>query len=230
MRARGIETHVVAPDERPLARVLGPELGDFIRATHEKHGVVFHLGQTPTRIDARGVTLSGGDVIDAELVIAGTGVRPDVALAEAAGLATDRGVLVDEYLRTSDPTVFAAGDIARWPDAHTGERLRVEHWTVAERQGQIAARNMLGAAERCEIVPFFWSQHYDVTISYVGHAETWDTIHVDGDPSARDSTVTFKRGSTTLAVATIGRDRASLQAEVEMERRPSARPSTSTAS
>jgi NADPH-dependent 2,4-dienoyl-CoA reductase/sulfur reductase-like enzyme len=200
-----------------MEKVLGAQLGDFVRTLHEEHGVVFHLGETASAIDGRRVQLTGGGVLEADLVVVGIGVRPRTDLAERAGLGLDRGVLVNEYLETSAPGVFAAGDIARWPDPHTGERIRVEHWVVAERQGQTAALNLLGQREKFTAVPFFWSQHYDVPINYVGHAEKWDELSIEGDVAAKDCLVRFERGGRTLAVASIYRDVANLQAEVAME-------------
>jgi apoptosis-inducing factor 3 len=218
LRARDIEVHVVAPEKRPMERVLGPQMGDFVRSLHAEHGVVFHLEDMASAIDGKQVKLKSGGTLDADLVIAGIGVRPRTELAEKAGLVLDRGVNVDAHLETSAPGIFAAGDIARWPDPHSGENIRVEHWVVAERQGQTAALNMLGHRQKFTAVPFFWSQHYDVPINYVGHAESWDELAIDGDIAAKDCLLRFKRNGRVLAVASINRDVKSLEAELTMER------------
>ena len=217
LRARKMEVHVVAPDARPLERVLGPELGDMVRKIHEEQGVVFHLGRKPSGVSGGRVRLDDGQSLPADLLVAGVGVRPNLELAEGAGLAIDRGLQVNEWLETSAPGIFAAGDIARWPDPHTGERIRVEHWVVAERQGQAAARAILGQRERFDAVPFFWSAHYSVAINYNGHAERWDRIEIDGDVAAHDCTVRYRRGDKVLAVVTVGRDQESLRAEHTLE-------------
>jgi NADPH-dependent 2,4-dienoyl-CoA reductase/sulfur reductase-like enzyme len=218
LRARKVEVHVVAPEKRPLERVFGPQMGDFVRKLHEENGVVFHLEDTSEAITAKQVKLKSGAMLDADFVVVGVGVRPRIALAEKAGLAIDRGVSVDALLQTSAPNIFAAGDIARWPDPHSGETIRVEHWVVAERQGQAAALNMMGMDQRYSAVPFFWSQHYDVPINYVGHAEKWDDIAIEGDIAGKDCVLRYRRNGKTLAVASIFRDRESLEAEIAMER------------
>ena len=220
LRARGIAVDVVAPGSVPLERVMGQEVGRFVQALHVAQGAVFHLGQTVTAVDGRTVRLSGGTTLDADFVVMGVGVQPATALAEQAGLELDRGIVVNEYLETSVPGIFAAGDVARWPGGPGRERIRVEHWVVAERQGQVAARNILGYRERFADVPFFWSQHYDVTIRYVGHAERWDAVSIDGSLGGRDARVRFLDRGKTVAVATVSRDRESLQAELDFEHGP----------
>jgi NADPH-dependent 2,4-dienoyl-CoA reductase/sulfur reductase-like enzyme/nitrite reductase/ring-hydroxylating ferredoxin subunit len=213
LRKRDVAVDVVAPEELPLARVVGDHLGRFIRTLHESHGVTFHLGRKPQRIETDAVVLDDDTRLAAELVVMGVGVRPRLQLAEQAGLALDRGIAVNERLETSVPGIYAAGDIARWPDARSGNRIRVEHWVVAQRQGQTAARNILGARERYAQVPFFWSAHYDVTINYVGHAEKWDEVQVDGDAAKQDVAVRFIRDGKADALATIFRDGESLRFE-----------------
>ena len=213
LRARNLEVHVVAPDKRPMERILGPDMGNFIRTLHEEHGVIFHLEDKVAAINEKSVRLEKGGMIDADLVVVGIGVRPRLGLAEKADLKLDRGIVVDQYLGTSVPGIYAAGDIARWPDPHSGENIRVEHWVVAERQGQAAALNMLGHALPFNAVPFFWSQHYDVPINYVGHAESWDEILTEGDVMSKDCVLRFKRNGQVSAVVSIFHDIESLEAE-----------------
>jgi apoptosis-inducing factor 3 len=217
-RRPNLEIHVVAPDRLPLERVMGRELGEFIKSLHEEHGVEFHLGQTAKAITSENVTLGDGKTVAADLVVIGVGVRPRVQLAQEAGLRVDNGVVVNEYLETSGPQIYAAGDIARWPDPYFGAPIRVEHWVVAERQGQTAARNVLGARERYDRVSFFWSAHYDVSINYVGHTERIDRTEVKGVAKERDVAVRYLEGGRLRALATIFRDTESLEAEVAMER------------
>jgi NADPH-dependent 2,4-dienoyl-CoA reductase/sulfur reductase-like enzyme/nitrite reductase/ring-hydroxylating ferredoxin subunit len=217
LRTRGVEVHVVAPGKVPLERVLGEEVGAFVRKLHEDKGVVFHLGGKPGAVSASELTLENGERLAADLVVMGVGVRPSVQLAAQAGVAVDDGIICDEYLATSVPGIWAAGDCASWPD-QTGERIRVEHWVVAERMGQTVARNLLGRRRKFQDAPFFWSQHYDLGILYVGHARSWDRADLVGSLEGRDATISYRREGRILAVATIGRDAVSLRAELALER------------
>jgi len=201
-----------------MQRVLGAELGRFVREVHEQHGMHFHLGQTVTSIAEHSVTLKNGTKLEADLVVVGIGVRPNLELAEQAGLRIDRGVLVDEQLKTSASNIWAAGDIARWPDRYSGTSIRVEHWVVAEQQGQAAARNMLGQNQPYAAAPFFWSAHYDVAINYVGAAQEWDEAKVVGSIKDRNCLVGYRKKGKTLAVASVNRDTDSLRIQVAMER------------
>src|SRR5437868_7665231 len=186
LRERKLEVAVVGRDSVPLAKVLGTEMGNLVRETHEAHGVNFHFGRTPAAIGDRYVQLDDGTKLDCDLVVVGIGVRPNTHLAEQAGIATDNSVLVNQFLETNVPGIFAAGDIARWPDPRAG-RIRVEHWVLAERQGQTAARNILGAREPFTVPPFFWSNHFDLHIRCVGYGSGDDRARVSGDLKNKDA-------------------------------------------
>jgi len=218
LRTRNLEVHVVAPEEIPMQRVLGAELGRFIRDVHEQQGVRFQLGQSVSSIAEHSVTLKNGTTLDADLVVVGIGVRPNLELAEQAGLRIDRGVSVNENLQTSAPNIWAAGDIARWPDRYSGTSIRVEHWVVAEQQGQAAARNMLGVNQPYTAAPFFWSAHYDVAINYVGAAQEWDEAKLVGSIQDRKCLVAYRKKGKTLAVASVNRDADSLRIQTAMDR------------
>jgi NADPH-dependent 2,4-dienoyl-CoA reductase/sulfur reductase-like enzyme len=212
LRQRGLEVAVIGPEMIPLARAVGETLGRFVLRLHQEHGVVFHLGRTVTEIRANEVALDDGTTVPADLVVIGIGVIPRVDLAEEAGLEVDAGILVDDRLRTSDPNIWAAGDVARYPDPRAG-RVRIEHWVLAERQGQTVARNMLGLDLAFDDPPFFWSQHYDVPINMTGHAQDFDEEIVVGSASDRDVLVGYRKAGTIQAVASIYRDLDSLRAE-----------------
>lgn len=211
LRARGLEVHVVSQDKEPLEKTLGFELGGFIRNLHQQHGVQFHMDTSLARIGSHEVVLNNGNELAADLVIIGVGVRPRVSLAEAAGIAINNGILVNEYLETNVPGVFAAGDTARWHDPVSGQTQRIEHWVLAERHGQVVAENMLGVHTAFQDVPFFWSAHYDISIRYVGHAQSWDTLEIEGNMAAYDCLIRYQKKGKTVAVAAIGRDKQALE-------------------
>ena len=216
--ARGIHVEVCAPEDVPFGRILGPEVGAFIKGLHEAKGVKFHLGAKTKSIEGRIVTLSDDTTVEGDLIVIGVGVTPRLALAEAAGLTIDNGIVVDEMLKTSTDGIWAAGDVAHYPDPRVGSRVRIEHWVVAERQGQAAARSMLGVGKPYNDVPFFWSAHYDVTLAMTGHAPGWDNAKVYGSLADRDAAIAYSKAGKVLAVATINRDQLALRVEAAMER------------
>jgi NADPH-dependent 2,4-dienoyl-CoA reductase/sulfur reductase-like enzyme/nitrite reductase/ring-hydroxylating ferredoxin subunit len=218
LRKRGIDVHVIAPEKLPFERILGPQVGLFLQALHERNGVRFHLG-TSVRSFAKGaVILADGQAIRADIVLVGIGVRPRTSLAASAGIEAPAGIAVDAFLQTSVPEIYAAGDIVAYPDPLTGEPTRIEHWVVAERQGQAVAANMLGLRKRYQAVPFFWTQQYDVSLRYVGRAAKWDEVVIDGDVNSRDFIARYYDEGVHRASAAVGRDREMLEEERRFER------------
>jgi len=188
-RIRGAEVVLLGHGSVPLERVLGREVGGFFGRLHESHGVALRLGPGVVAIEgeqnATGVRLEDGTLVEAEVVVLGTGARPELALAEAAGLdvggsGAARGVLADERLATSDPDVFVAGDIANAMHPILGDRVRVEHWGNALNQGLVAGANAAGAERDFDLLPYFFSDQYDVGMEYSGWPGAVDEVVVRG--------------------------------------------------
>jgi NADPH-dependent 2,4-dienoyl-CoA reductase/sulfur reductase-like enzyme/nitrite reductase/ring-hydroxylating ferredoxin subunit len=208
LRERGVAVTVIGTEEHPLEKILGAEVGSFIRRTHESHGVRFRLGRRPVEVRSNAVVLDDGTTEECDVVIAGIGVVQNLELAQRAGLTIDRRIVVDEYLQTSDPNIFAAGDIA----------TRSEHWVHAGRMGQAAARNAMGLREPFAHVPFFWSQHYDLVFAYVGFAARADDVQLFGSLDDTNAAAVYREDGRVTAVVTLFRDDVSLAVEVAMER------------
>ena len=217
LRKREVEVHVIARDAVPFARVFGEEVGRFLRARHEQGGVHFHADSAAASFDGTAISLDNGERIDADFVLVGIGVKPRIELAAAAGIAIDKGVLVDALLETSAPGIFAAGDIAAYADPITGARTRIEHWATAERQGQAAAANMLGLMQLYDAVPFFWTEQYGLQLRYVGHAAAWDEVSIDGDVAGGEFVARYYQDGRHRASAGLGRDLEMLGDERQLE-------------
>ncbi|RJG08868.1 pyridine nucleotide-disulfide oxidoreductase [Pseudomonas cavernicola] len=215
LRARGLRVHVVAPEDVPMERALGREVGGFITGLHQEQGVVFHLRSVAKGFDGKVLILGDGTRVAADLLIVGAGVAPRMELAAAAGLAVQDGILVDPNLQTSVAGHFAAGDVARY--RYGADLVRVEHWVHAQRQGQAAAANMLGAGQVFTDVPYFWTHHYGLDLRYTGYAGGWDEVRIDGTLSKQDFTARFFRAGILVAAASVGRDLENLSIEATLQ-------------
>ena len=205
-RAAGVEVTVVESAELPLLRVLGSEVAQVFADLHVAHGVDFRFNASLAQITvadgrATGVTLGDGSQIPADAVLVGVGAAPNTQLAEAAGLAVDNGVLVDAGLRTEDPNVFAAGDLANAEHPLLGRRIRVEHWANALKQPATAAAAMLGREAAYAELPYFFTDQYDLGMEYVGHVEpdAYDQVVFRGDVPGREFIAFWLKDSRVLA-------------------------------
>lgn len=217
LRQRGVEVDIVSVGEIPLQHVFGTDVGRQLQALHEQNAVRFHMSSVVGSFDGEAVELKDGERIPADFVLVAIGVKPRTALAEQAGAAVENGIVVDSFLETSVPGIYAAGDIAAYPDPVSGKRARIEHWVVAERQGQVAAINMLGGRTPFDSAPFFWTEQYGVPLRYVGRASGWDAVMVEGTVESRTLSARYFSDGTHCATATIGSDRENLEDELKLE-------------
>ena len=208
LRMLGVEVTAIDPGPAPLARVLGPEVGGVIAELHRSHGVQLVLADGVERLEGADriecVVTKSGRQLQCDFVVAGIGIDPEVDLLEAAGARVSNGVEVDEYCRTTLPDVYAAGDIAYHAHPLFG-RIRVEHYNNAEKQARSAAASLLGRGVPYDYVHSFWSDQFDQTLEYVGLADQWDSISIEGSLRDRDFIVRYFRGGKLLAAAAMGR-------------------------
>lgn len=215
LRSRGLEVHVIAPEALPLARIVGDALARDLLQRHRDQGVQFHLEAGARSFDGKTLTLADGSTIAADAVLVGVGVKPRTALAQAAGLSVDNGILVDPCLRTSVDGIYAAGDVASYP--HAGGRARIEHWVHAERMGQCVADNLMGDARAFTDPPFFWTHHYGTDLRYLGHGRGWTSVELDGSPTDNDCLARYYKDGALVAAAAIGRDRELLALQPQLQ-------------
>ncbi len=210
-RTLGCEVTMIEIAPVPLGRVLGEDLGRAFADLHRDHGVDLRLGEGVERFEGAGrveaVVGSSGTRYPADLVVVGVGIAPNTELAEGAGIDCDDGIVVDEQCRTSAPRVFAAGDVARWPDTFSGRRIRVEHYQNAQNQGAHAGRAMLGSEEPYRDLPWFWSDQYDLNLQMLGHPDDDAERIVRGSIPDRDATVFWLRGPRMVAAVALNRPR-----------------------
>lgn len=224
-RTLGTSVTVVAPEEIPFEHVLGDRIGRAIQALHENHDVAFQLGRTVDRFEGDGavrrVVLDDGTTLDADLVVVGVGVRPATDFVQGVERVGDGAIVVDEYLQAGDG-LYAAGDIALFPDWRTGAPVRIEHWRLAAQHGRLAGRNMAGDRRTYRDVPFFWTRHFGTSFQYMGHAATWDEVIYDGDPADLSFIAYFVEDDAVRAVAGAGRGRemAAIQHLMRQRRMP----------
>jgi apoptosis-inducing factor 3 len=208
LRERGMRVTVVMPERIPFERQFGPEIGTMFRALHEANGVEFRSGCQVERFDGpdqvASVTISTGERLPADLVVLGVGVRPATAFVDGVRKAEDGGIMVDETMRAAEG-LYVAGDSACFPFG--GEHLRIEHWRVAQQHGRTAAQNIAGQSRRYTGVPFFWTYHFGKRFGYLGHAEHWDRLHVDGDLDQHRFVALQSRGDTVGGVIACQRER-----------------------
>ena len=205
---RNLAVTVIAPESVPFEQTLGKELGTLVQHVHEQNGITFQLGRTPERFEGtekvEAVRLDNGERIEADVVLVGIGVMPTLPPLQGLTTQPDGSVKVDASFRATE-TVFAAGDIATFPDVRTGEDMRIEHWRTAEQQGRIAAHNMAGKKAMYDSVPFFWTAQGKLNIKYVGYAREWDEVIIHGDIAAQDCLVLYVKQNQVVAVAGINR-------------------------
>jgi NADPH-dependent 2,4-dienoyl-CoA reductase/sulfur reductase-like enzyme/nitrite reductase/ring-hydroxylating ferredoxin subunit len=207
LRKRGLAVTVIGP--RPFEKTLGPEVGGMFRQIHEEKGVLFRLGRKVTRLEGEGrvkeVVLDNGERLPAGLVLVGIGVRPATDFLQGVPTNPDGSVTVDKYLSLADG-LYAAGDIARFPDWRTKELIRIEHWQLAELHGFTAALNMSGQQEEFRGVPFFWTEQFDTYLYHVGHVHAWDEIIWHGKVQDRNFVAFYVKNGQVLAAAGCGYD------------------------
>jgi NADPH-dependent 2,4-dienoyl-CoA reductase/sulfur reductase-like enzyme/nitrite reductase/ring-hydroxylating ferredoxin subunit len=209
LRSRGLEVHVVAPGRAPMEKVFGEQIGSWLQQRHEENGVRFYLGNVAKAVNGKGkvqeVLLADGTRIVTDAVVAGLGIVPAVDYIRDAGLVENGAVPVNGRLQTKADGVYAAGDIAVVPDRHTGEPQRVEHWVVAERQGQHAARAMLGSDAVYSAVPFFWTRQFGTSVKYAGFARQYDKLAVRGGIEDGDFLAGYYSSGRLKAISGVGR-------------------------